>query len=279
MQEAADDMFNNGKAFRLEGHVALVTGSTRGLGKQIALSLAHAGARVAMNYANDRDVAEAAFAELKGQSPNCYLVQGDVTDAASVERMCREVAQKLGAIDILVVNATCSQPELPFEEYDWDFFQTMLDFFVKSPVLLMKSCLPHMKEQRWGRIIHVTSEVLALASAPFSAYVAAKGGQTGLALSTARELAGSGITVNMVAPGWIPVERHAHCSPESLDNYRAGVPAGRLGTPGDVAPAVVYLASEEAAFVTGQTLSVNGGNTVLRSGIGETSFMSSSAGR
>ncbi len=272
-------MFNNGKAFRLEGHVALVTGSTRGLGKQIALSLAHAGARVAMNYANDRDVAEAAFAELKGQSPNCYLVQGDVTDAASVERMCREVAQKLGAIDILVVNATCSQPELPFEEYDWDFFQTMLDFFVKSPVLLMKSCLPHMKEQRWGRIIHVTSEVLALASAPFSAYVAAKGGQTGLALSTARELAGSGITVNMVAPGWIPVERHAHCSPESLDNYRAGVPAGRLGTPGDVAPAVVYLASEEAAFVTGQTLSVNGGNTVLRSAIGETSFMSSSAGR
>jgi 3-oxoacyl-[acyl-carrier protein] reductase len=263
-------MLNNGKAFRLDGRVALVTGSTRGLGKQIAMGLAHAGARTAMNYANDRETAEAAYADLRRMSAESCLVQGDVTDPMSVERICREVALALGPIDILVVNATCSQPELPFEEYDWDFFQTMLDFFVKSPVLLMRSCLPHMKEQRWGRIVHITSEVLALASAPFSAYVAAKGGQTGLALSTARELAGSGITVNMVAPGWIPVERHAHYSTESLDNYRAGVPAGRIGTPSDVAPTVVYLASEEAGFVTGQTLSVNGGNTVLRSAIGET---------
>lgn len=262
----------NGKSFRLDSRVALVTGSTRGLGKQIALALAHAGARVAMNYAHDRAVAEAAFAELQRQSSDAALVQGDVTDADGVRRLCDQVVSTLGPIDILVVNATCSQPQLAFEEYDWEFFQSMLDFFVKSPVLLMKSCLPHMKQQRWGRIIHITSEVLALASPRFSAYVAAKGGQTGLALSTARELAGSGITVNMVAPGWIPVERHADCSAESLDSYRAGVPAGRLGTPQDVAPTVVYLASEEAAFVTGQTLSINGGNTVLRSAISELSM-------
>jgi 3-oxoacyl-[acyl-carrier protein] reductase len=271
-------MLNTGNAFRLDGRVALVTGSTRGLGKEIALGLAHAGARTAMNYANDRDVADAAFADLQRVSRDSRLVQADVTDPGEVERMCREVASGLGPIDILVVNATCSQPELSLEEYDWEFFQMMLDFFVKSPVLLMKSCLPHMKQQRWGRIVHITSEVLALASAPFSAYVAAKGGQTGLALSTARELAGSGITVNMVAPGWIPVERHAHCSSESLDSYRAGVPAGRLGTPSDVAPAVVYLASDEAGFVTGQTLSVNGGNTVLRSAISDTSCRISHAG-
>lgn len=259
----------NGKSFRLDGHVALVTGSTRGLGKQIALALAHAGARVAMNYANDRAVAEAAFADLQRQSSDVFLAQGDVTNPDSVQALCDQVASALGPIDILVVNATCSQPQLAFEEYDWEFFQSMLDFFVKSPVLLMKSCLPHMKQQGWGRVIHITSEVFALASPRFSAYVAAKGGQTGLALSTARELAGSGITVNMVAPGWIPVERHADCSAESLDSYRAGVPAGRLGTPQDVAPTVVYLASEEAAFVTGQTLSINGGNTVLRSAISE----------
>jgi 3-oxoacyl-[acyl-carrier protein] reductase len=277
-QEQATTMSTNGKAFRLDGRVALVTGSTRGLGRQMALGLAHAGARVAMNYAHDKDVAEAAFADLRRMSADGCLVRADVTDAEEVERMCREVALALGPIDILVINATCSQPELPFEEYEWAFFQRMLDFFVKSPVLLMKSCLPHMKEQRWGRIVHITSEVLALASAPFSAYVAAKGGQTGLALSTARELAGSGITVNMVAPGWIPVERHAHYSNESLDSYRAGVPAGRLGTPSDVAPTVVYLASEEAGFVTGQTLSVNGGNTVLRSAIGGASYMASHAG-
>jgi 3-oxoacyl-[acyl-carrier protein] reductase len=183
--------------------------------------------------------------------------------------VCRQVADLLGPIDILVINATCRQPELPFEDYDWEFFQSMLDYFVKSPVLLMKACLPHMKRQNWGRIIHITSEVVALASAPFSAYVAAKAGQTGLALSTARELAGSGITVNMVAPGWIPVERHFDSSPAALRDYAAKVPAGRMGTPQDVAPAVVYLASEEASFLTGQTLSVNGGNSVLRSAGGE----------
>jgi 3-oxoacyl-[acyl-carrier protein] reductase len=266
-------MSNNGRAFRLDGRVALVTGSTRGLGKQIALALAQAGARTAMNYANDHSTAMAAFADLQSVSQESCIVRGDVTDPASVGRMCREVAETLGPIDILVINATCAQPELPFEEYEWEFFQSMLDFFVKSPVLLMKSCLPHMKEQHWGRIVHITSEVLALASAPFSAYVAAKGGQTGLALSTARELAGSGITVNMVAPGWIPVERHAHYSQEQLNGYRDGVPAGRLGTPEDVAPTVIYLASEESRFVTGQTLSVNGGNTVLKNALVDSSYM------
>jgi 3-oxoacyl-[acyl-carrier protein] reductase len=249
--------------------VALVTGSTRGLGRQIALALASAGARTAMNYANDHSNAQAAFAELEQVSRDSCLVRGDVTDPVAVDRMCREVSASLGPIEILVINATCNQPELPFEQYDWEFFQSMLDYFVKSPVLLMKACLPYMKQQRWGRIVHITSEVLALASAPCCAYVAAKGGQTGLALSTARELAGSGITVNMLAPGWIPVERHANYSAESMDQYAAGVPAGRMGTPEDVAPTVVYLASEEAKFVTGQTLSVNGGNTVLRSVLGE----------
>jgi 3-oxoacyl-[acyl-carrier protein] reductase len=262
-------MMSNGKSFRLDGRVTLVTGSTRGLGKQIALALAGAGARTAMNYANDHENARAAFADLQRISHDSYLVHGDVTNPEDVERMCREVADCLGPIDILVINATCSQPELSFEEYEWEFFQSMLDYFVKSPVLLMKACLPHMKQQQWGRIVHITSEVLALAAAPFCAYVAAKGGQTGLALSTARELAGSGITVNMLAPGWIPVERHANYSTESMNDYAAGVPAGRMGTPEDVAPTVVFLASEEARFVTGQTVSVNGGNTVLRSVLGE----------
>ena len=260
-------MSNNGKHFRLDGRVALVTGSTRGLGKEMALGLARAGARTAMNFHNDYENALRAFADLQQVSTDSHLAQGDITDASSIDRMCQDVCDTLGPIDILVINATCSQPEMPFEEYDWEFFQTMLDFFVKSPVLLMKKCLPHMKQQHWGRIIHITSEVFALASAPFSAYVAAKGGQTGLALSTARELAGSGITVNMVAPGWIPVERHANCEPAALEQYRRSVPAGRVGTPKDVAASVLYLASEEAHFVTGQTVSVNGGNTILRNAI------------
>jgi 3-oxoacyl-[acyl-carrier protein] reductase len=247
---------------RLNGRVALVTGSTRGLGKQIALDLAATGARVAMNFANDRTVAERAFADLRAVSPNCCLVGGDVTDPAGVESLCREVSDRLGPIDVLVLNATCPQPMLPLEEYDWAFFQRMLDFFVKSPVLLTKACLPHMKRQRWGRIIHITSEVVALGNPNFSAYVAAKGGQTGLARSLARELAPHGITVNMVAPGWIPVERHESDPPEAKAAYLAEVPAGRWGTPADVGAATVYFASDEAGFVTGQTVSVNGGHTV-----------------
>jgi 3-oxoacyl-[acyl-carrier protein] reductase len=256
-------MSQNGKHFRLDGHVALVTGSTRGLGKEMALALAQAGARTAMNFRNDYENALRSFADLQQISTDTHLVQGDVTDAASIAQMYRDVEETLGPIDILVINATCNQPELPFEEYDWDFFQTMLDFFVKSPVLLMKQCLPHMRQKHWGRIIHITSEVVALASAPFSAYVAAKGGQTGLALSTARELAATGITVNMVAPGWIPVERHVDCDPNAIDRYRSNVPAQRIGTPQDVASSVVFLASEEAQFITGQSVAVNGGNTIL----------------
>src|SRR5262245_13936197 len=115
-------MMKNGRPFRLDGRVALVTGSTRGLGKRIALALATAGARTAMNYANDHQNAQAAFSDLKQVSDDSCLVHGDVTDPESVDRMCREVADGLGPIDILVINATCSQPELPFEEYDWEFF-------------------------------------------------------------------------------------------------------------------------------------------------------------
>ncbi len=256
-----NELIDDPNPYRLEGRVALVTGSSRGLGKETAIHLARAGARVVMNYANAHDTAEAAFAELKSVSDDCCLIQGDVTDPASVERICRETAEQLAPIDILVINATCDQPELTIEEYDWPGYQRMLDFFVKSPVLFTKACLPHMKQQGWGRIVHITSEVFALGNAPFSAYVTAKGGQIGFARSTARELAPFGITVNMIAPGWIPTERSANAPQAAMDGYVATIPAGRWGVPADVAAAVVYFASQEAAFVTGQTFSVNGGNT------------------
>ncbi len=134
-----------------------------------------------MNYFSSGPTAQAAFAELQQVSRDSVLVQGDVTSAPEVDRLCREIEQALGNIDVVVVNATCSQPQLSVEEYDWEFYQTMLDFFVKSPVLLTKRCLPNMRQKGWGRFIHLTSEVFDLAAAPFSAYVAAKGGQTGLA--------------------------------------------------------------------------------------------------
>jgi 3-oxoacyl-[acyl-carrier protein] reductase len=248
-------------SFSLKDHVAVVTGSSTGLGKAIARVLGEAGAKVTVNYFNNQARAEKTLAEFTGAGLEAILVKSDVTSGEGVDRLFRETEEKLGKPDILVVNATCAQPLKPIEDYDWEFYQSMLDFFIKSPYLLARRGLPHMKKQRWGRIINITSEVFQRAVAPFSAYVAAKGGQIGWTRSMSRELAPLGITVNNVAPGWIPVERHDSDPQELKDAYRATIPAERWGTPDDVAYATLYFASEEASFITGQTLCVNGGMT------------------
>ena len=245
----------------LEKRVVLITGSTTGLGKAMALAFASRGAKVVMNYNNNRARAEAAYATLQETGASTMLVQADVTDETSVNSMYAQIADTLGPVDILIPNATPDQPQRPIEDYDWDFYQSMIDFFLKSPYLLTRACLPHMKAQKWGRIINITSEVFSLGVTPFTAYVAAKGSQVGFSRSLSNELAPHGITVNMISPGWIPVERHEKDPQEMKDMYLASIPAGRWGVPTDVAAAALYLASEEAAFVTGQTLAVNGGKT------------------
>jgi 3-oxoacyl-[acyl-carrier protein] reductase len=248
--------------FTLANRVALVTGSSTGLGKATAACLGKAGAKVAVNYANNRSRADAALAELRGDGITAELFQADVTDAAEVDRMVTAIENSLGPVDIVVLNATPAQPLKPIEEYDWAFYQQMLDFFVKSPYLLARRVLPGMKTRGHGRLINITSEVFLLGVAPFSAYVAAKGGQTGWSRSMAHELAPDGITVNMIAPGWIPVERHENDPQEDKNAYVASIPMGRWGKPEEVGWAAAYLASDEAAFVTGQTIAVNGGKTV-----------------
>ena len=175
--------------------------------------------------------------------------------------MVATTEEKFGPIDILVVNATPDQPHKPIEDYDWAFYQQMLDFFIKSPFLLARAVLPEMKRRRQGRIINIGSEVYQLGVGDFSAYVAAKGGQAGWTRSMATELAPWNITVNLVSPGWIPGERHENDPQEDKDRYRAAIPLNRWGTPADVAAAVLYLASQEASFITGQNLCVNGGKT------------------
>lgn len=248
-------------SFSLKNHVVLVTGSSKGLGKVIAFTLGKAGAKVCFNYANNKEKAEATFAKYRATGGEGILVRADAISPDAIAKMAEEVEEKLGPIDILVANATPDQPQKPIEEYDWEFYQSMVDFFIKSPFLLSRAVLPKMKEKQWGRIINITSEVYHRSVGNFSAYVAAKGGQTGWTRSMATELAPFGITVNNVAPGWIPVERHENDPQEQKDEYFAGIPAGRWGIPQDVADAVLYFASEEASFVTGQTLCVNGGNT------------------
>ena len=247
--------------FSLACRVALVTGSSTGLGKAMAKCLGLAGAKVAMNFANSQPRAEAALAELTAAGITAKLFQADVTSEAEIDAMLTAIEAALGTVDIVVMNATPPQPQKPIEEYDWDFYQQMLDFFVKSPYLLARRALPGMKARGHGRLINITSEVFLLGVAPFSAYVAAKGGQTGWSRSMCHELAPCGITVNMIAPGWIPVERHKDDPQADKDAYLATIPMGRWGKPEDVGWVAAYLASDEAAFVTGQTIAVNGGKT------------------
>jgi 3-oxoacyl-[acyl-carrier protein] reductase len=249
--------------FSLDGHVALVTGNSTGLGKAIGLALGKAGAKVPINFQHNQQRAERALAEYQAAGIATVLVQADVTTEGGVQHLFDKVESELGEVDIIVPNATADQPLRPIELYDWAIYQEMIDFFIKSPFLLTRRALPKMKAKGWGRIVSITSEVFHRSVSPFSAYVAAKGGQIGWSRSMARELAPYGITVNMVAPGWIPVERHLKDPQEMKEEYLATIPARRWGTPQDVAEAVLYLASEEASFVIGQTLCVNGGLTPM----------------
>ncbi len=245
--------------FSLTGHVALVTGSSRGLGKAIAFGLGKRGAKVAFNYLNNEAAAQKTFDEFQAAGGQGMIVRADASDAGEISRMVAEVNAKLGTIDILVPNATPAQPLKPLEEYDWAFFQQMLDFFVKSPFLLSQAVVPGMKAKKWGRIINIGSEVFQRSVPNFAPYVSAKGGQLGQTRSLAKELAPFGITANIIAPGWIPTERHDNDPQEVKDNYFKTIPMGRWGIPDDVAAAAVFFASQEASFISGQTLCVNGG--------------------
>ena len=253
---------SGGGRFRLDGRVAFVTGSTRGLGRAMATSLAEAGAAVAMNYRNDEAKAKEAFEAFCDAGHRGVLLRGSAIDERDVTSMVAEIVATLGPVDIAVLNATPDQPHLPIESYDWEFYQSMLDFFVKSPFLVTRAVLPHMKEQRWGRIVNIGSETFQLGEPNFTAYVAAKGGQNGFTRSLARELAPWNITVNMVSPGWIPTERHEKDPQEQKDAYVRGLPSRRWGLAREVGDTVAFLASDAAAYVSGQNLCVNGANTV-----------------
>ena len=157
--------------FSLEGHIALVTGSSAGLGKKIALSLGQAGAKIALNYCHNKLRAEQTLAEIQEQGCQAILVQGYVTQEEDVGTIYDVISSQLGAVDILVLNAAGNHPQIPFEEYSWQDFQTAIDFFIKSPYLLTRACLPAMKEKKWGRIITISSDVFFRTVNNYSAYV------------------------------------------------------------------------------------------------------------
>ena len=239
--------------------VALVTGASRGLGAHISQRLAVDGWAVAVNYRAGQVAAESVVESIREAGGVAEAFGADVVDEAAVTDLVAEVERRLGPVEAVVANATGPQPEAGLEELTWRAHLDQLEFFVKSPTLLVQAALPGMRTNGGGRVILIGSDMVDRALPRMSAYVAAKNAQVGLTKVWAKELGPDNITVNLVQPGWIPVERH-----EGLDTsaYAADVPLGRLGTPDDIAAMVAFLVSEAASFVTGQQITVNGGHVL-----------------
>jgi 3-oxoacyl-[acyl-carrier protein] reductase len=248
---------------RKTARTALVTGASRGLGAAIAMELGTSGANIAVNYFENNAAAERVCERIRETGSKAQAFQADVRDEAEVSRLVHEIKSVFGAIDILVVNATGPQPLLSLEEQTWQACIDQLEFFVKSPLLLVQQVVPGMRQRGFGRIINIGSEVVEIGNARFANYVSAKAAQLGLTRSWARELADTGITVNLVAPGWIPTERHTDATRADMDAYIANVPMKHMGTPEDVSSLVAFLAGDSSGFITGQKLSVNGANTLV----------------
>jgi len=247
----------------LKNRVALITGASRGLGAAMALQLAEAGAKVAINYFSRKEEAEGVKASILKNGGVAEIFQGDVTDESAVKDLHQRITRTFGDVDILVINATLVHVHKPIEELTWQDMLDHLHFFVKSPLLLVQQVLPAMKAKRYGRIIHIGSEVFDRGIPEFCNYASAKGAQVGLMRSWANELAPYQITVNLVAPGWIPTEMHADDPQEFIDDYARNVPMKHMGEPNDIGAIVTFLASDAAKFITGQRISVNGGNTMI----------------
>ena len=242
----------------LDGKTALVTGASRGIGRAIALRLAAEGARVAINYAGNVKAAEEVKAAVEAAGGAAILCQADISDSAAVEAMVADVVKEFGTIDILVNNAGITRDTLLMRMKDEDFAK-VLDTNLKGVFYCTKAVAKLMMKKRSGRIVNMASVVGLVGNAGQTNYAAAKAGVIGFSKSAAKELASRGITVNVVAPGFIGTDMTAVLPEAVKEKTLAGIPLGKMGEPEDVANAVLFLASDQASYITGQVVNVDGG--------------------
>ena len=242
----------------MSGKTAVVTGGSRGIGRAICLELARRGANVVFSYAGNTAAAEKTLAELKELGVEARAIQGNVADPAAAKTLIDTAVKELGGIHILVNNAGITRDGLAMAMKEEDF-DAVIETNLKGAFLCMKAAIRPMMKARYGRIVNLSS-VVALRGNPGQVnYCASKAGLIGMTKSLAKEMGARGITVNAVAPGYISTDMTAALPDAARDAMLSTIPVGRAGSPEDVAAAVAFLASEEAGYITGQVLSVDGG--------------------
>jgi 3-oxoacyl-[acyl-carrier protein] reductase len=242
----------------LTGKIALVTGSGRGIGKAIAFKLAEAGATVVINDVSDS--AEATVQEIKNTGKNSLFIKGSVSSSADVNSMIDKVVSTFERIDILVNNAGITRDQLTVKmtDEDWD---AVIAINLKGVFLCTRAAIKYMMKQRYGKIINISSISGLIGNPGQVNYCSAKAGIFGLTKTVSREMASRGITINAVAPGYIETEMTQKLPEKIKEEAIKRIPAGRFGTTRDIAEAVAFFASDEARYITGQVLSVDGGLT------------------
>jgi 3-oxoacyl-[acyl-carrier protein] reductase len=255
---ALEEALESPTMFDLQGKVAIVTGGSRGIGRACAKALAARGAHVVITYVGGEQAASDTCAEIVAQGGKAEAERFDVGNMAEAEQAISEVARRLGRLDILVANAGISLDGLLLRLKEEDLDRT-LAVNLKGAIACCKAAIKPMIKSRAGRIIFVSSVVGESGNAGQTAYAASKGGMLGAAKSMAREYASRNITVNAVTPGYIQTDMTGALNQEQQTAMLSGVPLGRAGSAEEVAAAVVFLASDEAAYITGHTLRVNGG--------------------